>query len=233
MTRQWVDENDCSLMSDDFAAEGYASPEEGMRACEEDDDPGLQAGQYTVESVEIRDRRAEVRLALKPAGERTFELVKGGPTWEIDAVSNRFRGELGDTFPYRDAYELNGSPVEVDAELTVAAIKDPPRPNADAYLPEVDEKRGHRWVRARVQVKSTGRDSFDFIASDFSAADTSGQRYEPDFEVFEPALGDGTLSLSEGDTVTGYVGFHLPDEADLAEIRFAPSGVDPLVWKLD
>lgn len=231
--RQWIDKDDCSLMSDRYAAEGFASAEEGVKACEEEG-PGLRAGEYTIRNVEVRNRSAVATLAVEPGGERIYELVKGGAMgWEIDGVSRRFRGTVGDSFQYVDAYEINGEPVTVDAVLTVLSVKDRARPNVSKHLLAGIERRGRRWVRVRVRVKSDGRDSFDLSTSDFKLVDSNGQRYEPDFQAFEPALGQGTLNLSQGDRATGYIGFQVPDKAVVSEVRLAPiGGGEPFIWKV-
>ena len=69
----------------------------------------------------------------------------------------------------------------------------------------------------RVVTRSTLSTSY------FRLVDSNGQRYMPDFQAFEPALGEGSLNLSEGDTATGYIGFQVPDAVEASEVRFRAS----------
>lgn len=234
--RQWVDKDDCSMMSDRYAAEGVGSAAEGQRQCElaTQANPGLQAGQYSISRVSVTDQSAEVRLALKPAGYRTYTLVRGGRLgWEIDGRSEQLVGNVGDTFPYRDSFELDGRQVFPYVEITVLSVKDPARPNANPYVVKNVEKARHRFVRTRIRLKSLGKESFGFSTYDFKAVDEQGQRYDPDSQVFEPALGNGSVDLTNGDKATGYLGFQLPDKAKLTEIRFSgASSDDPIIWKV-
>ena len=55
----------------------------------------------------------------------------------------------------------------------------------------------------------------------------------PDFKEFGLALGEGSLNLSEGDTVTGYIGLQVPDAVEASEVRFAGlGGGEPFIWKV-
>ena len=114
------------------------------------------------------------------------------------------------------------------------SVKNRVRPNANKFVVEAIERSGHRWVRARVRVKSKGRDSFDLSTSDFRLVDSNGQRYMPDFQAFEPALGEGSLKLSERRHGHRHIGFQVPDAVEASEVRFAGlGGGEPFIWKVE
>ena len=73
--------------SDRYTAEGFSSAEEGEKACEEEG-PGLRAGDYTIQNVEIPTARRWQRWRSKPGGDRSYDLVRGGAMgWEIDGFA--------------------------------------------------------------------------------------------------------------------------------------------------
>ena len=214
VVRRWVDDDDCSLMSDRYAAEGYASVAAGEKACEAATDPGLEAGEYTVDGVTIRGRRAQARLVLEPAGQRIYLLVRGGaPGWEIDGVSQTFLGLPGVTFPYRPRFAPGGGP-HPHALMTVLGIQT-----------------GRGWARARIRVQTRGKGTFRFHTGHFRAVDARGRRSSAGGRTFRPSLGRGVVKLTGNDAVTGYLGFRIAPGARLADVRFAPGKADPLVWK--
>ena len=227
---RYVDDNDCALESDRYAAEGYQSAKEGHEACRASTDPGLQAGEYTVKAGSVTGDTARVVLALNGGGLRTYDLVRGGPSgWLIDGLTERLRGVVGDTFTFRDSYEQNGNPVNVDLRVTVVSVKD------NVAAPEFSPAgRGQRWVRARVRIRSRGKESFSQSTDDFKLVDATGQRYTAVGSAFQPTLGNGGVDLSQGDTVLGYLGFKVPSKARIRTIRLDPtfSSGSPPEWRI-
>ena len=226
----WIDDDNCSLMSDRLAAEGYGSAAEGRAACSKDTDPGLQAGQYTLTSVTVQGQRATARLALTEGGTRTINLVRGGRSgWEIDATDDEFKGHIGDTFTLRDSYEQDGVPVTVDLRITPLSVTDPARP--PRFFAAGNRQ---RWVRIRLKLHSRSASHFNQSTDGFKLVDNHSQRYTADGAAFQPSLGNGGVDLSRGDTVEGYLGFKVPRTATMKVLRTAPtfSGGAPLEWLL-
>ena len=233
VVHQWVDEDDCSVTSDRFAAEGYSSAEEGRQACEEQAqaDPGLRTGEYRLASVKVAGETATARLVLDGGGERTYTVTKDGDDWRIDDFSESFRGKVGDSFVYRDAYEQDGRPVTVKLRVALVGVEE--NVTTEPYSTIGIEKKNHRWIRAKFRLKSLGRDPFTQSTSDFYATDQAGHRYESNGFVFEPSLGNGGVNLAAGDSVVGFLGYQLPDGSSLKDIRLVPVGGagEPYVWR--
>lgn len=227
---RYVNEDVCALMSDRYAGEGYRSADEGRAACEADPNPGLSAGEYKIKTGSVAGSKATVILALNGGGTRTYTLVRGGPSgWQIDGFEENQRGVVGDTFTFRDSYEQDGNPVNVNLRVTVMAVKD------NVPAPEFFEPgAGKRWVRVRVRIRSRGKESFSQSTDDFKLIDASGQRYSSDGAAFQPSLGNGGVSLSEGDVVVGYLGFKVPRRAQVKAIRLSSTFVSrsPLEWRV-
>lgn len=228
--QRYVDEDDCALLSDRLAAEGYSSAKEGRAACMADTDPGLRSGEYSLKSGSIAGNTANVILSLDGGGTRTYELVRGGNSgWLIDASREDPTGVVGNTFTFRDSFEQNGNPVNVNLRVTVLSVKD------NAPAPEFSEAgAGKRWVRVRIRIRSRGKESFSQSTEDFKLVDAAGQRYTADGSAFQPTLGNGGVDLSEGDKVLGYLGFKVPTQAKIMTIRLDRtfSSDPPLEWRV-
>lgn len=228
---EWVDKDDCTLMSDRFAAEGAASVAEGRKACQQDLDPGLRAGEYTIKSVAITGDRGTAVLALNSGGTRTYGLIRGGKYgWQIDSIAERFVGNVGDTFTLRDSYVQDGTAVNVKLEATVLQVKTNVKPDSP-YTPTGP---GNKWVRVKIRLHSLSDADYSQSTSDFKLVDTAGHRYDPDGSVFQPSLGNGGVSLAQGDKVLGYQGYQVPKGAAVKAVRLQPVGGigAPIVWKL-
>lgn len=226
---RWVDDDDCTMLSERFAAEGFASADEGRADCERHEDRGLRAGEYAItRTTLISNDQARAELRLNEGGTRSYGLVREGGRWRIDSFAERFKGRVGDTFTLRDAYEQDGTAVTVNVRVTLLAVKD------DASSPQYfPADAGKRWVRARFRLKSRSPSNFNQSTGDFKLVGGDGARYLADGAAFEPSLGNGGVDLSQGDVVTGYLGFMVPKKAKLHEIRLNPvSGGAPLQWTL-
>jgi hypothetical protein len=226
---QWVDDDNCAMMSERFAAEGFASADEGRADCERHEDRGLRAGEYEITRTTLVSKdQARAELRVKEGGTRTYGLVREGGRWRIDTFEERFKGKVGDTFTLKDAYEQNGTPVTVNVRVTLLAVKDN-APSPQYFPPDA----GKRWVRARFRLKSRSPSNFSQSTGDFKLVGGDGARYLSDGAAFEPSLGNGGVDLSQGDIVTGYLGFMVPKKAKLKEIRLnIASGGAPLEWTL-
>jgi hypothetical protein len=229
VAQNYTDDDDCSLMSDRYAADGFSSPEEGRQACNDDTDPGLRAGEYRVSGSSVSGDRATVKFDVNTGGTRTLTLTRGGREgWQIDNVEVSQRGKVGDTFTLYDSYEQNGTPVDVNLRITVLSVRS--HVQGPPYYPI---KSNERWVRARIRIKSRTKQTFSQSTDDFKLIDATGQRYSSDGGAFQPSLGNGGVSLSKGETVVGYLGFKVLKTAKVQAIRIAPlSGGDPLQWRV-
>lgn len=216
------------MLTDDYAATWGSSPEDGRAECETDDYKGLQKGQYTVGKVEVKASSATVQLELKPAGERTFKLVRTGDDWRVDSMDERYEGTVGDTFPLRASYTENDVPVEEDLRFKVLAVRDPaPKPRYSTG------DRGKRYVRARIKITSNGPDIGTHSIDQFQLVDTAGRRYTARAD-YEPSLGNNSIEIAAEDTIAGYVSFLVPKKTRLKEVRRIGVFSDdaPLIWRV-
>ena len=211
---QWVDDDNCTTMSEKFAAEGFASAAEGRADCERHEDRGLRAGEYEItRTTMVSKDQARAELRLNEGGTRTYGLVREDGHWRIDTFAERFNGKVGDTFTLKDSYEQNGTPVTVDVRVTLLAVR---KPSPSSQIPtRCPESAG--FVRASgrepqpVQLQPEHR-RLQLVGDD-------GARYPSNGAAFEPSLGNGGVDLSQGEVVTGYLaGFMVPKKAKLREI---------------
>lgn len=195
--------------------------------CNGDGTLGVSAGDYRVADVAVSGDTAKVKLALRPGGERTYRLVREQGAWKVDGQDEKFEGRLGDGFLSVANYEEDGRDINRHVTVRLVSVKDPaPSPPYNSPGP------GKRWVRAKLRLHSTGKDTFNFSTQDIKLITCDGARYEP-WNAFEPALGNGGVDLSEGDTVVGYLGYKVQKNRKACEIRLVdPFDGAPIKWKL-
>lgn len=228
-TKAWVDTDDCQVLSDEYAKQWGDTTEEGRKECAKDTYKGLQAGEYTVGSATVNATTANVNLRLKPAGSRTYKLIKSGDKWQVDGVDESYAGKIGDAFPYRAGFTEDDKPIDEDLLIKVASVKDPAPAPDFAY-----GDRGKRWIRAQVKMTSNGPDVGTLSVDNFQLVDTRGHRYDARGYDYQPSLGNNAIKLTAKDSITGYVSFLIPKKAKSKEIRWNGTFSDdvPLQWRI-
>lgn len=230
----FVDKDDCALATDAFLSDSYALADDARAECERDRTKGLQRGEYSVKSSSVGEDKATVVLDLDIGGTRTFDLIKQGDRWLIDAFSEDLEApvaDLGKPLKYQESFEINGAPIDVRLEITVESLKNIEAP---AYYPLGSNA---RLAEMKVRVNSDSSDSFDLSVPDFELVDTKGRRYPASGNptAFDPSLGNEVATLAPGDSLTGFAGFEIPKSARAQEIRYSYAGSSqpPLTWSID
>lgn len=165
--RRTVDQDLCV----DFSAKllGGRSVEE----CNGDGTLGVLPGDYKLGGIEVRGQTANATLILKPGGERSYRLIREQGKWKIDRIDDRYEGKLGDNFLKTAQFQQNGVDVNQHMTIRLLAIKDPATPP-----PYNSPGPGKRWVRIKMRLHSTGKDSFNFSTQDIKLITCDGGRYE-------------------------------------------------------
>jgi hypothetical protein len=228
-TTSWVDNDDCEVLSDRYAEEWGDTAEEGRKECAKETYKGLQRGQYSVSSASVSGATATVNLNLRPAGTRTYKLVKPADAWFVDNMAESFKGGVGDTFTYRASFEENDRPIEEEVLVKVASVKDPAPPPELAY-----GDRGKKWIRAQVKMTSKGPEVGSLSVDSFQLVDNRGHRYDARGYDYKPSLGNNSIELSARDSITGFVSFLVPKKTEAKEIRWNGTFPEdaPFEWML-
>ena len=228
---RWIDVDDCTVGSTHYLTEGTGkSRAAALHECERTVQPenDLRAGEYTIKSVQAEGAGAEATIALHHGGEWHFALVPDGAQgWQVNAISETYKARMGQPLEYRNYYEVNGKPTHVKLEVRpqslVVAQPDPSLVSGIGGSP--------RWLRGGFRIHNLSKDAFSFGMEELVAVDSAGHRYSGK-AAFKPYLGDEVISLSPGDTVTGYVGFQVPTHAKITRLRFIPAASEsgPYEW---
>lgn len=229
VTTKWVDQDDCTTLSDEYVATWGDSASDGLAQCRKETFKGLQKGQYKVATAVVNGDRSTVTLAQAPNGEREYELIKQGGDWKVNSMKESLSGDVGDRFPYRAAYTENDKPIEENLEISVLSVKD------NARRPEFGYgDKGKKYVRVRAKIRSNGPDVGTHSTSEFTLVDQRNQRYNARSD-YEPMLGNETIELTPEDTAVGYISFLVPQKTKLKEIRWSAAGSNdsPIIWKVD
>ena len=227
---RFVNNDDCDVLSTRFLEEGFPGESNPRAACRQDTLKGVRRGDYRVESVAVNGETATVRLKLNTNATRTYTVVKQGDRWLVDDLTEEAgtqRADLGEPLLFFAPLEIDGQQVDARLKVTVLSVK-PSQP------PEFYPSKGGPWFRARARVTSDSSGPFIVSVSDFELVDAQGQRANGN-SAFEPRLGHDSVTLSPGDTVTGFVGFELPRGSKPKEVRFLPAVApeqNPMVWTL-
>lgn len=225
-TSSWIDDDDCAAMSDSFAAEGYGSASEGRRACEADDTPGLERGDYSVGRVTVSGRRASVRLRLAPDRAYVLGLVHTPAGWRVDSSREELTAQVGRSLPLREDYLKNGTPVTIAARIAVVAIED-----AEPPAGALEAGTGKHWVRVAMRADSTGGEPLEPKAFDLSALSSGGIRLDPVQKApFTPRFGFEDTRFPRGTTATGFVTFAVEDGQSVREVDLTSTGPDRWRW---
>lgn len=228
--RRWVDKNDCSLMSDRYAAEGVASARAGRDACRRNKYRGLQAADYVFDEFRMGgDGKARAILELKQGGKRIYYLVRGGKQgWQIDGRDDKFEGGVGAQYIYLAPVPVLGHTVAARALIRLVAADTATRGLRTPAAP------GRTFIRARFRLENLGDESFALPAKGFVAVDQKGRRYGASTGAYDDPLTRGKrIRLARGKVVSGFVGFDVPDDATITELRFdPPTSGGPFVWTL-
>lgn len=124
-------------------------------------------------------------------------------------------------------------PVEAEdgSEYTLRLLKyqEGRPPDDEFYEPEA------RWVRVRMQV-GYAKDADSALqgdASTFTLRDGKGQSFMPDGYAYQPSLGNYAFRVQPDDTVTGYLGFKLPNQTRIETLNFEdPFTGESREWKI-
>lgn len=225
----WLDDRNCDALTNGYVEEITGDESADARAtCREqvaEGVTGVRAGQYTAEVPRLTGDRGTIAVRLNDGGDREYTLQRRGPFgWAIAGRSESYETQVGRPLRFIDSLTINDRPNDVDARVTVLSVKVVPQLPANLRL-TYPKRGGHVFVRARIEIQSLAKETFEFNAIDFALLSSDGERIrEEGADVFKPALMN--LKLVEGDTARGYIAFQMRASAKPKEIRLA-SSVDP------
>lgn len=227
-THRWIDDDDCALMTARFAAEGYSSAAEGRRACEQDTDPGLESGDYSIAAVRAGAKKATVTIRLGPGRARVLGFVHSPGGWRIDSTREDYETRVGRSLPLREDYLKNGQPVTIDARLTALSVEDaePPAGGRPAGT-------GRHWVRAAMRADSRGSEPLEPKIFELWAITSTGARVETAPRApFTPRFGIDDGLYPRGSTATGFAVFAVEDGETVRALELASTGPDRWRWRV-
>jgi hypothetical protein len=102
-------------------------------------------------------------------------------------------------------------------------MTDPFEDYDESFAPD----RGNRFVAVHITIENTGSKTLEYNSFDFLAQDDQGFLFGDAFivrddqvEQKDPALESGEIDA--GDSVTGFLAFQVPNDANLVRLYFAP-----------
>ncbi len=107
--------------------------------------------------------------------------------------------------------------------ITIEDLTDPFEDYDESFAPD----RGNRFVSVHITIDNTGTKALEYNSFDFLAQDDQGFLFGDSFiardqatEQKDPALDSGEIDA--GDSVTGFLAFQVPNDANLVRLFFAP-----------
>lgn len=212
----FVDSSACDLFTERLLKEYY--PGSNPKAdCEADQLEGMRKGDYKLGSTTVDGDKATVRLTRLDGTAYTFTAVKQDGKWLVDNSASKppatSEAKLGEPQWVFSQQEINGVPIDGRLKVTVLSAKPASAPD---YPPPAS---GKEFWQVKARVLSESSKTIYVSVNDFSLVTADGERYTGT-SIFQPPIGNNTVNLAPGDTVTGYAGFEIPKKVRIARVEF-------------
>ena len=177
--RQYLDNDRCDLLSDNWALRIGTTADEGRELCANGQlpvDAAVRPGEYEVTDAEVIDGQGLVSIELKDGGTRDYVLIPGGDEgYEVDSVKKHTETDVGK--PLRLQARLGADTPLVDVRITVRTLERVPEKDlsVDEYVTSLNQ-----YYRVRVRIKNLRDEPTDVGSLGFSLAQENG------FQVGEP-----------------------------------------------
>jgi hypothetical protein len=145
----------------------------------------------------------------------------GESTSAPDEAPTVVKGSIGDTLRTADDYHENDRRVQERLAMTLLGIKR----DVKEYESGLEPSSGNRYFAVRLKITQSGSTGADPPASNFSLLDAQGQKFElAEYSgIAKPELGDGgggPIQLDPGSTLSGYIVFEVPTDAQPTTLKY-------------
>ncbi len=229
----WLEDADCSMLSDAALSNGTAEAIELRPICERGDGLKVAASDYTVSSVDRTATSATVRVLFKGGGHASFRLTRASERWLIDDgdFSLPRVGRIGDSFRYMCPACLLRDPTRLEIRLdSVKRVSDAEVRSARGYVPGKS-----RWLRARFYIGNLADVPFELRwEADFVAVSRSDRvaKASP-LAPRQRGTGPAKVVVEPHTAKTVDVEFNVPRSDAVESVQFVPGDASTrIVWRL-
>jgi hypothetical protein len=131
------------------------------------------------------------------------------------------RGSVGDTLRTADNYHENDRPVQERLAITLLSVKRNIQPDE----PGLEPSSGNTYFGVRLKITQSGSTGANPSSTMFSLLDEQGQKFElAEYGgIAKPELGEGgqgPIQLDPGSTLSGYLVFEVPADAQPTTFKY-------------